>query len=112
LVLFEQKNCSEIQTEDIITNSFSPNDPLHPDNNSFIIDLNHINNSNITDAKVTIFNRWGDVVYRTENYDNDINVWHGNNLKGTAVAEGTYFYTIEIPSLNYSTSNWVYLDLK
>lgn len=112
LVLFEQKNCSEIQTEDIITNSFSPNDPLHPDNNSFIIDLNHINNSNITDAKVTIFNRWGDVVYRTENYDNDLNVWHGDNLKGTAVAEGTYFYTIEIPSLNYSTSNWVYLDLK
>ncbi len=41
-------------------------------------------------TKLTIFNRWGDVVFTTNNYNND---WGGKNL-----TEGVYFYVLDLPS--------------
>ena len=38
-------------------------------------------------TKLTIFNRWGRIVYKSENYQND---WDGGNLP-----DGTYFYVLE-----------------
>ncbi|OMP80840.1 hypothetical protein BW716_02185 [[Flexibacter] sp. ATCC 35208] len=40
------------------------------------------------DSKLYIFNRWGAQIYYSNNYQND---W-----KGTGLAEGTYFYRIEL----------------
>ena len=37
---------------------------------------------------LTIYNRWGAVVYKVNNYQND---WDGGN-----VADGVYFYVIEL----------------
>lgn len=47
------------------------------------------------DSKLYIFNRWGAQVYYSNNYQND---W-----KGTGLAEGTYYYRIELHTPASST---------
>jgi gliding motility-associated-like protein len=42
-------------------------------------------------CKVTIYNRWGDDVFTSSNYQND---WDGTK-KGKKLPEGTYYYVIE-----------------
>ena len=39
-----------------------------------------------------VFNRWGNLVFETT--DPALN-WNGQNMNGTDLAEGTYFYTCE-----------------
>lgn len=99
-----------INTENTV-NAFSPNSTL-VENSTFQIDLKYIEDELINNIKVKIYNRWGDVVNEFDNYNNESNVWHGDNIKGEELPEGTYFYTIQIPSQSYSTSGWVYLDRK
>ena len=62
---------------------------------------------------VTIFNRWGDLIWEGENYDNDEGdykvIWDGSNQKnGRILPDGTYFYVIdcEIERL-CSVTGWV-----
>jgi gliding motility-associated-like protein len=43
-----------------------------------------------TGTKLTIYNRWGAVVYASNNYNND---WDGKN-----VADGVYFYVLDLPT--------------
>lgn len=45
---------------------------------------------------VKVFNRYGDVVYSNENYQND---WNGT-YKGKPVADGTYYYAITYRLIN------------
>lgn len=46
-----------------------------------------------TNNRLTIFNRWGQLVYETENYQND---WNGVDIKGNPVPEGAYYYILEV----------------
>lgn len=46
--------------------------------------------------KVSIYSRWGDVVFETTGYDNKNNVFKGLNQNGSELPSGTYFYKIEI----------------
>jgi len=48
--------------------------------------------------KVTIFNRWGSVVFETTNYDNAGNVFKGIGNSGSELPPGTYYYSIEFSS--------------
>ncbi len=50
---------------------------------------------------VTIFNRWGDEVFKVSNYDNQNpeKRFDGHTTKGDELATGTYFYEIEIGDL-------------
>jgi len=45
--------------------------------------------------KVTIFNRWGDIVFEVENYDNVNQVFRGLNKNGDELPSSTYYYRIE-----------------
>jgi len=45
---------------------------------------------------VSVFDRWGDKVWYTENYDNAGNVFKGTDTKGGILPDGTYFYLIRI----------------
>ncbi|MCC6836273.1 MAG: gliding motility-associated C-terminal domain-containing protein [Cytophagales bacterium] len=45
--------------------------------------------------KVTILNRWGDIVFEIENYDNISRVFTGQTNSGKELPSGTYFYKID-----------------
>jgi gliding motility-associated-like protein len=59
-------------------------------NDFWIID----NIENYSNNKVYIYNRWGNKVFQTSNYNNAENVWDGK-FNGQVVPSGTYFYVIE-----------------
>jgi gliding motility-associated-like protein len=42
---------------------------------------------------LTVFNRWGNIVYSTAMYDNS---WNGTNMEGEALPDATYFVLLEI----------------
>lgn len=72
----------------IIYNGFSPNgDGV---NEHFRID----NIEAYPDNSLTIFNRWGGRVYRTESYQNR-NGWTGTFADETILPDGTYFYILD-----------------
>ena len=60
-------------------------------NDIFMID--YLNQYDI--RKLTIFNRWGTIVYQSDNYQND---WDGGN-----VSDGVYFYVLELWKGNIDT---------
>ena len=47
---------------------------------------------------VSIYNRWGDVVYETDNYDNSSKRFEGNSNSGKELTSGVYFYKIVFSS--------------
>ncbi len=59
---------------------------------------------------VTIYNRWGDVVFEVDNYDNDTHAFMGLNKNDKELPSGTYFYKIEFTSGLPAKSG--YLSLK
>jgi len=80
-----------------IPNVFTPNNDGK--NDTFIIpNLNYYASN-----EVTIFNRWGNVVYRKENYQND---WTAPGLN-----EGTYFYILKVTSNSKSDIYKGYITL-
>lgn len=56
---------------------------------------------------VSIYNRWGDLVWSGKNYDNVNIVWDGKNKNGKPLPDATYFYLVEIPEKTYK--GWVEL---
>lgn len=91
---------------EITTNAFEPG--TSGENSTFKIDLKYIveNEPNV----VTIYNRWGDIIYKVNNYNNTKTAWDGTNQSGEPMPEASYFYTVEVPSKKFSTNGWVYLD--
>ncbi len=64
--------------------------------------------------KVTIFNRWGNLIFQTTNYRNISNDWDGTpstsiTLGSGKLPEGTYFYVIEIEDIKKPLRGTVYL---
>lgn len=45
--------------------------------------------------KVTIFNRWGDIVFDIQNYNNTDRVFSGLSNNGSELPSGTYYYKVE-----------------
>jgi gliding motility-associated-like protein len=61
---------------------------------------------------LTVFNRWGDIVYSKESYNNEIDVWEGQafyNGSKTNASEGTYFYILEIEGYSKPIKGFVVL---
>jgi len=60
---------------------------------------------------ITIFSRWGDLVYKVKHYDNTNTVWKGQYNTGQKsninVPDGTYFYIIEIDGMNKPLSGYI-----
>ncbi|PKA98850.1 gliding motility-associated-like protein [Flavobacteriaceae bacterium MAR_2009_75] len=66
---------------------------------------------------VSIFNRWGDMVYQVKNYDNAFNVFSGTanmrtKLGAGQLPSGTYFFNIEIEGETILSKTQGYLVLK
>ena len=66
--------------------------------------------------KLTIYNRWGNIVYQTVDYKND---WGGESSgkviinKDKLLPSGTYFYTLNIDIVEGSSKTrvgWIYIQ--
>ncbi|PBQ31581.1 hypothetical protein CNR22_07310 [Sphingobacteriaceae bacterium] len=77
----------DIPSELTIPNIFSPN-------GDGVNDLFFVKGTNLSEIHMTIFDRWGHVVYdlisRTGNVE-----WDGKNQQGSESATGVYFYTVK-----------------
>ena len=89
-----------------VYNGFTPDgDGL---NDTWIIE----NIENFSSNTVTIFNRWGNKIWDTKDYNNSTNVWNGKTQSGATVTSGTYFYVIELENGNGVKKGWVELTGK
>jgi large repetitive protein len=70
-----------------IPNAITPNDDGK--NDRWIID----GLEDYKENELVIFNRWGDVLYKVKSYQND---WEGNNLSGSPLPDGTYYYVLRL----------------
>ena len=52
---------------------------------------------NYSSNTVQVFDKWGDIVFQTENYNND---WSGKGKGGNLVPDGTYYYVVKLNSIN------------
>ena len=71
----------------LLPNAFTPNGD--GDNELF----KPINLRFIAKVEFKVFNRWGQLVFET---DNPLLNWDGKNTTGDALADGTYFYTCKV----------------
>ncbi len=80
-----------------IPNAFSPNNSGL--NDSFII--SGLENSRFNE--ITVFNRQGNVVYKTQDYRND---WDGRNYNGEPLPEDTYYFILNVDN-SYSYKGFI-----
>ncbi|MCS6929401.1 MAG: cohesin domain-containing protein [Saprospiraceae bacterium] len=43
-----------------------------------------------------VYNRWGQLVYQVEGYDNNTKRWEGRTSKGAVLPEGVYYYVLKV----------------
>ena len=89
-----------------IYNGFTPNGDGINDN--WTID----NIENYPSNSLSIFNRWGNKIWSTSNYNNTTNYWNGKQTNGNMLPSGTYFYVLEIDGGIGVKKGWVELSSK
>jgi len=64
------------------------------------------------ETQVAIYNRWGDAVFETDDYDiNDpAKRFEGKNKNGTEVIAGSYFYKIKLPNVKKPLTGYILLN--
>lgn len=82
-----------------VFNGFSPNADNH--NDQWVIE--HI--EDWPNNMVQIYNRWGDLVWETNSYNNETNFWIGTTQEGADLPDGTYFYLVTYG--NEAKKGWV-----
>lgn len=100
LIVSNNQGCTDtasalitVYDEMIFPNVFSPNDDM-------INDVLYIASLK-PNTSLTILNRWGNVVFWTENYMND---WDGKDASGTPLTEGVY--TVIVSHLHIKTTHF------
>jgi gliding motility-associated-like protein len=79
--------------EPFIPNAFSPNNDGI--NDTYVIPAAEYYNN----VQLSIFNKWGNVVYSSGSYRND---WNGTNDQGAPLTDDTYYYLLDLlPGLQY-----------
>jgi len=99
VIVDDPANCTGLH----ISNGITPNGDGH--NDSWIIDGAELAD-NMT---VTIYNRWGLMVWKGNNYNNTTVVWRGEDESNKALPSGTYFYIITQDNHDSSTG-WIELN--
>lgn len=96
----------EVFSNIIVYNAVSPNS----DGKNDFFFLQYIEQLDQTrNNRVTIFNRWGDVVFQVQDYNNLDRVFSGLNENGDELPSGTYFYKIEFNSTRLSLTGFLSL---
>jgi gliding motility-associated-like protein len=105
-------SCTQQQMEIDVVGEILVHNGISPDGDGFndAFYIEHIEVvAGALDNKVTILNRWGDVVFETVNYDNVNNTFVGTTNNGSELPSGNYFYKVEISGGKTYTG---YLTLK
>jgi gliding motility-associated-like protein len=77
--------------ETTVANGITPNgDGM---NDQLIFDELLLNPDKYPDNSLIVFNRWGDIVYESQPYNND---WAGTNGDGSELPDGTYYYILRL----------------
>lgn len=79
-----------IVVEVIVPNVFTPN--VDGQN-----DLFNISGTGITELNLKIFNRWGEMLFETNQLNEG---WNGRTTAGAEVPDGTYFYVAKVTTLD------------
>jgi len=96
----------EVAGDVVVYNAVSPNGD---DKNDFLF-LQYIDVlADTKENEVTILNRWGDVVFEINNYNNTDKVFKGTNNSGKELPTGTYYYKIKFNSSDKSKTGFLYL---
>jgi gliding motility-associated-like protein len=85
-----------------IYNSVTPND----DNVNDVWFIDNINR--FPKNHVSIFNRWGQLVYETNGYDNVTNFWPPKNASNK-IFSSTYFYVLDLNNGTAKIKGWIEL---
>jgi gliding motility-associated-like protein len=85
----------------IIHNGISPNNDGHND----FFHIEHI--EDYPGNKVSVYNRWGNLIWEENDYNNTTVAWRGEDKKGTLLSAGTYFFIVIIDGRK--TTGWVEL---
>jgi gliding motility-associated-like protein len=97
----------EVSTNIVVYNAVSPND----DGKNDVFFIGFIDSFEDTKSnRVTIYNRWGDLVFDIDDYNNIDRVFKGTNKNGNELASGTYYYKIDFNSTRKTETG--YLSLK
>ncbi len=107
-VCTQQQLTIHVEGDIIVRTGFSPNGDTR--NDFFQIDYIDLF-PDTQNNRVTIYNRWGDVVFEISNYDNQTRVFRGLNKNGNELPSGTYFYKLEFTSSGRKMKTG-YLSLK
>jgi gliding motility-associated-like protein len=92
LIATDAKDCIDSITKPItildefyiyVPNAFTPDGNRY--NNTF-----RVSTINIVSFDIQIFNRWGNLIFESNDYQDD---WNGLDMNGNPVVEGVYFYT-------------------
>jgi gliding motility-associated-like protein len=65
----------------------------------------------LLDISVKIYNRWGTLVFSEKKYDanNPDKSWHGQGVDRDDLVDGTYFYVVDIPALDFKEEDYLVL---
>ncbi len=103
----QQELTIEVEGDVNVYNGISPNGDTY---NELWIIQNITSLPETRENRVTLFNRWGDIVFEVDNYDNDQNVFAGIGKNGDQLPSGVYFYQIDFKGQREAISG--YLNVK
>lgn len=96
LLIVDSENCTFESTVEVPL-AFTSEDIFVPNvftpNNDQSNDFWFIGAECVEEFECTIFNRWGNTIFR---YTDIAEVWNGNDLNGNSVGEGVYFYKARV----------------
>ena len=102
-LMVSNEHCSTIKSIEVDNSGLNIPQGISPngDNYNDYFDL-----SGLSVKHLSIFNRYGTMVFEKRNYTNE---WNGNSMKGTSLPSGTYFYVAEFENCS-DQKGWVYLN--
>lgn len=80
-----------VEIPDGLPNAITPNGDGQ--NDALVFDILLENPNAFPDNEIVIFNRWGDMVFKSKPYMNN---WQGNNQNGDELPHGTYYYILRL----------------
>jgi len=88
--------CADVSDHVLITvKDIQPPTVITPNNDGYNDHLVFSGISELGDSEIIIFSRWGNELYRNENYQND---WDGRDQNGRELPLDTYYYILKLSS--------------